>query len=66
MREAAVRNGTYPPATGRPFTATEDALLGTMTDKALAARLDRHPKSIHERRRVLGIPSFPTRRPMSP
>jgi predicted transcriptional regulator len=63
MREAAKRRGAYPPAAGRPFTPEEDALLGTATDREVAAKLDRDQKTIHARRKRLGIPAFVKRKP---
>jgi hypothetical protein len=45
----------------RPWTAAEEALLGTMDDLALAEKLDRLGDEVAKRRRRLGIPAY-TRR----
>ena len=58
MGEAAKDRGAYPPAAVRPFTADEDALLGAMLDKDVAAKTGRHPVTIAVRRKRLGIASF--------
>ncbi len=43
---------------GKPFTAEEDALIGTMTDVAVAAIIGRRSSTIAGRRKRLGIASF--------
>jgi hypothetical protein len=48
---------------GRPFTAAEDALLGTATDREIAVRLNRDLQTIYGRRKRLGIPPFVKRKP---
>jgi DNA-binding transcriptional regulator YiaG len=42
----------------RPWTAAEDALLGTDWDAVVAGRLGRSLKSVHMRRFAKGIPSY--------
>jgi hypothetical protein len=57
MSEAHRRRGTWPPAAGEPWTAAEDALLGTMPDKEVARRTGRTPGAVQCRRVGLDIPS---------
>jgi len=45
-----------------PWTAQEDALLGSDTDKAVAVKLGRSSASINCRRAKLGIAAFRTSR----
>lgn len=52
------RRGAYPPAAGRPFTAEDDALLGTAPDQEIAQRLGRSAATIAGRRLLLGIESY--------
>jgi hypothetical protein len=40
------------------WTATEEALVGTLTDDALAAKLGRTEVAIALKRRALGIPPY--------
>jgi hypothetical protein len=63
IRDAAKRNGAYPPAAGKPFIPEEDAILGTATDREIAAKLGRDMNTIHARRKRLGIPAFVKRKP---
>jgi hypothetical protein len=62
LSQAQRSRGAYPPAAGRPFTASEDAVLGTATDREIAARLHRDLQTIYGRRKRLGIPAFVSRR----
>src|SRR4051812_9448859 len=57
MSETRRRVGLPPPGL-RPFTADEDALLGTMVDRMVAERTGRDYKTVAARRKKLGIPSF--------
>jgi len=53
------RKGHGPAGPGaRLWAAEEDALLGTMPAKALAARLGRTVQAVHVRRSKLGIPPY--------
>jgi hypothetical protein len=45
-----------------PWTEHEDALLGTDTDRAIAAKLGRSTVSVGNRRVKLGISAFVKRR----
>jgi hypothetical protein len=63
MSEANKRRGTRPPAAGVPWTAEEDALLGTMKDKDVAARTGRTDGAVSDHRYVLGVPAFVKRAP---
>jgi hypothetical protein len=63
MSEAHKRRGTRPPAAGVPWKADEDALLGTMKDKDIAARTGRTESAVSDRRYVLGVPAFVRRSP---
>jgi len=47
-----------PPHVWQP---AEDALLGTDTDLAIAAKLDLHLNTVNKRRRALGIPPYKRR-----
>jgi len=51
---------------GHPWTVKEDALLGTDTDRAIAAKLKRSSVSVSNRRTKLGIPRRATNRPAVP
>jgi hypothetical protein len=51
-----------PAAFGRPYTAEEDKLLGTMPDEDLARQLDRPPDGVAARRVKLGIDKFNAQR----
>jgi hypothetical protein len=42
----------------RPFTKAEIALLGTDTDRAIAATMDRDPRNVRRKRKALGIPAY--------
>ena len=64
MSEAHKQRGTLPPAMSGPlWTVEEEALLGTMPDKEVAARIGRSITAVHDHRRKLGIPSFYKRKP---
>jgi hypothetical protein len=41
-----------------PWSAKEDALLGTDADRAIAAKLQRSSVAVMSRRKKLGIPAF--------
>lgn len=56
MSEAHKARGTKPPGVGIPWTPEEDALLGTMPDRDVAAKLGRSARSVWDRRQRLGIP----------
>lgn len=59
MSAAAKRRGALPPAMRGPlWTEGELALLGTMPDKEVAARIGRSVGAVHDHRRKLGVPSF--------
>lgn len=45
-----------------PWTAKEDALLGTDTDRAIAIKLRRSSVAVGGRRKKLGIPGFANKR----
>jgi hypothetical protein len=62
MSEAAKRRGAWPPRAGPPWTATEDALLGTMKDVDLAQRIGRSADAVYMRRRTLKIPAYKERK----
>jgi hypothetical protein len=53
--EAQRRRSAWPPAAGKPWEPWEDALLGTMPDAEVAAKTDRTPRAVYDRRRQLGI-----------
>lgn len=55
MSESQRRRGAWPPSAGRPWTAEEDASLGTMPDSELVRRIDRTLAAIRCRRQDLGI-----------
>src|SRR5581483_11332512 len=65
MSEAHRRRGTRPPKAGRPWTAEEEALLGTMTDRDVGVRTGRSPATVYARRAELGIPSFRRHAPLT-
>jgi hypothetical protein len=48
--------GTRPPKAGRPWTAAEDALVGTLKPAEAAARTGRTLAAVYGRRAVLGVP----------
>lgn len=50
--------GSTPEEIVKRFTPEMDALLGTMTDSALAELLDLHHMTVWNRRKKLGIPPF--------
>src|SRR5262249_47419333 len=59
LREAIKRQATLSPMLRGPlWSADEEALLGTMPDKDVAAQTGRSVKGVGEHRRKLGIPSF--------
>jgi hypothetical protein len=58
MSEAAKRRGAWPPAAGRPWTAEEDGLLGTMPDAEVAKRTGRSLGAVRDRRYARGIKRF--------
>jgi hypothetical protein len=55
MSESHKRRGTMPPAAGKPWTAAEEALLGTMSDPEVARRTARTLFAVRCRRLKLGI-----------
>jgi hypothetical protein len=58
-RKQQAAEGTIPGLTHiRQFTAEEIGLLGTNTDRAVAAMLGRDQKTVQWKRRILGIPAF--------
>ncbi len=63
MSEAHKRRGTRPPSAGVPWTADEDALLGTMKDGDVAERTGRSEEAVSSRRYVLNVAAFTKRRP---
>jgi hypothetical protein len=63
MSEAHKRRGTRPPLAGEPWTAEEDALLGTMKDRDVAARIGRSESAVSERRYALDVAAFTERAP---
>ena len=65
MSEAHKRRGTIPPAAGVPWTADEEALLGTMSDAEVAARTGRTLVAVQSRRYVFGVPNVMKRNPIS-
>jgi len=56
MREIMARRLNPLFRDGAPWTPFEDALLGTGTDRAIAAKLQRSSVSVGNRRTKLGIP----------
>jgi hypothetical protein len=58
LSEAQRRRGLWPLAAGRPWTAEEEALLGTMADAEVAVRTNRTLQAVYDRRRKLGIPRW--------
>jgi hypothetical protein len=63
MSEAQKRRGTRPPAAGESWTAEEDALLGTMTDRNVSDRTGRSESAVSERRYALCVAAFTKRAP---
>jgi hypothetical protein len=57
LSKAQRARGEWPPAAGEPWNPAWDALLGTMFDKDLAAKLGVAAISVWRRRKALGIPS---------
>jgi hypothetical protein len=55
MSAAHQRRGTRPPKAGRPWTAEEIALLGTMPDEEVTARTGRTLQAVRSHRQLLGI-----------
>src|SRR3954454_17668789 len=55
LREPAPWRGTRPPAAGRPWTAKEDALLGTLPDEAVARKTHRTVEAVQCWRQELRI-----------
>ena len=62
MSEAQRRRGAWPPAAGRPWSAEEETLLGTMPDGELATLIGRSSEAVRQRRTDGGIPTFRDRR----
>ena len=58
MSEGQRRRGAWPPAAGRPWSAEDESLLGTMPDEDVATRVGRSPEAVRQRRTGLGIPTF--------
>ena len=58
MSEAHRQRGTRPPAAGVPWTADEEALLGTMRDSDVAERTGRTLTAVRARRYALGVEAF--------
>jgi hypothetical protein len=65
MSESHKARGTRPPAVGVPWTASEDALLGTMVDREIAERTGRTEHAVRIHRFKLGVPAFTKRAPRS-
>ena len=64
MSDVHKRRGTLPPGMSGPlWTPAEEALLGTMPDKDVAAKVGRTPTAVHAHRNNLGIRSFYGRKP---
>jgi hypothetical protein len=62
LKLSAAHKGRRPPAAkGPPWTGAEDALLGTMRDKDVAAKIGRSAAAVADRRYVLCIPAFTKR-----
>jgi len=61
ISDAHRRRGTRPPRAGRPWTAEEDSLLGTMPDEVIVHRTGRILGAVYSRRQILRIPSFRNR-----
>jgi hypothetical protein len=59
MSAAQKARGTVPPCAGKPWKWRKewDALLATMTDKRLAAKLGVNYRTVWRRRKALGVPS---------
>jgi hypothetical protein len=58
LRRKPFRGGKPQRRAQRAWTAAEDRKLGTDTDKAIGALIDRDPVCVQTRRKVLGIPAF--------
>jgi hypothetical protein len=58
MSEAHKQDGTIPRVAGMPWTAAEDALLGTMPDTEVAARTGRTLVPVQSRRFMFRVPRF--------
>jgi hypothetical protein len=58
MSEIHRQRGTRTPAAGVPWTAEEEALLGTMKDSDVAARTGRTLPAVRDRRYGLGVEAF--------
>jgi hypothetical protein len=58
MSEAQAAGDAAASRGGVPWTAEEDALLGTMKDKEVAARTGRTEDAVSDRRYDLGVPAF--------
>jgi hypothetical protein len=61
MSKAQKARGTWPPAAGPAWTASEDALLGMMRDCDVAKKTGRSLSSVRGRRRMLGIGPYAKR-----
>jgi hypothetical protein len=66
MSEAAKRRGAWPLAAGRPWTAEEETLLGSILDREVTAWIGPYPSTVANRRIELGIPSYRRHAPTSP
>src|SRR5437867_12968044 len=62
MSETHKRLGTRPPAAGVPWTADEEALLGTMKDREVAERTGRTESAVSSRRYVFNVAAFTNRK----
>jgi len=63
MSESAKRRGVVPPAVEwPPWTAEEDALLGTVKDRDVGERIGRSESAVSDRRYVLGVAAFTKRK----
>jgi hypothetical protein len=58
MSEAQKRRGAWPPAAGRPWSAEDECLLGTMPDAEVEKRTGRTLVAVRDRRYTLGIGRF--------
>jgi hypothetical protein len=61
MSKAQRERGTWPPAAGPAWTASEDALLGAMRDCDVAKRTRRSLSAVRGRRHILGIGPYAKR-----
>jgi hypothetical protein len=59
--ESHRRRGTIPSTAGRPWTAEEDALLGTMPDEDVTQKTGRTPGAVMCRRWERRVPKFGSR-----